>query len=62
VSSSTGFPASNGENKDALGSPWRRGIVVIAFASRTEDPGFESRQRVRLNLRSLYIGVLLSKT
>jgi hypothetical protein len=27
--------------------PWRRGIVVIASASRTEDPGFESRQGVR---------------
>jgi hypothetical protein len=25
---------------------WRRGIVVIASASRTEDPGFESRQDV----------------
>jgi hypothetical protein len=30
-----------------LGSPWRRGIVVIAYASRPEDPGFESRQGVR---------------
>jgi hypothetical protein len=37
--------------------PWRRGIVVIASASRTEDPGFESRQV----FRSLYIEVLLSK-
>jgi hypothetical protein len=27
--------------------PWRRGIVVIASALRTEDPGFESRQGVR---------------
>jgi hypothetical protein len=27
--------------------PWRRGIVVIASASRTEDPGFESCQGVR---------------
>jgi hypothetical protein len=27
--------------------PWRRGIVVIASAYRTEDPGFESRQGVR---------------
>jgi hypothetical protein len=24
--------------------PWRGGIVVIASVSRTEDPGFESRQ------------------
>jgi hypothetical protein len=28
--------------------PWRRGIVFIASTSRTEDPGFESRQVVRL--------------
>jgi hypothetical protein len=27
--------------------PCRRGIVVIASAYRTEDPGFESRQGVR---------------
>jgi hypothetical protein len=27
--------------------PWRRGIVVVASAYRTEDPGFESRQGVR---------------
>jgi hypothetical protein len=27
--------------------PWRRGIVVIASAYRTEDPWFESRQGVR---------------
>jgi hypothetical protein len=27
--------------------PCRRGIVVIASACRTEDPGFESRQGVR---------------
>jgi hypothetical protein len=27
--------------------PWRCGIVVIAAASRTDDPGFESRQVVR---------------
>jgi hypothetical protein len=27
--------------------PSRRRIVVIAFADRTEDPGFESRQGVR---------------
>jgi hypothetical protein len=26
---------------------WRRGIVVIECAYRTEDPGFESRQGVR---------------
>jgi hypothetical protein len=26
---------------------WRRGIVVIAFAYRTEDPVFKSRQGVR---------------
>jgi hypothetical protein len=30
-----------------LGLPWRSGIVVIAYAYRTEDPGFESRQGVR---------------
>jgi hypothetical protein len=30
-----------------LGTPWRRGIVVIASAYRTEDPGLESRQGVR---------------
>jgi hypothetical protein len=39
--------------------PWRRGIVVIASAYRTEDPGFESRQGVRF-FRNLYIAVLLS--
>jgi hypothetical protein len=27
--------------------PWWRGIVVIASAYRTKDPGFESRQGVR---------------
>jgi hypothetical protein len=27
--------------------PWRRGIVVIASAYRTEDAGFKSRQGVR---------------
>jgi hypothetical protein len=27
--------------------PWRRSIVVIAYAYRTEEPGFESRQGVR---------------
>jgi hypothetical protein len=27
--------------------PWRRGVVVIASASRTEDPVFESRQGAR---------------
>jgi hypothetical protein len=27
--------------------PWRRGMVGIASASSTEDPGFESRQGVR---------------
>jgi hypothetical protein len=26
---------------------WRRGIVVIASAYRTEDPGFQSREGVR---------------
>jgi hypothetical protein len=36
--------------------------VVIAPASRTEDPGFESRQGARLLRRSLCIAVLLSKT
>jgi hypothetical protein len=36
---------------------WHMYVVVIASASRTEDPGFESRQGVR----SLYIAVLLSK-
>jgi hypothetical protein len=38
---------------------WRRGIVIVASAYRTEDPGFESRQGVRF-LRNLYIAVLLS--
>jgi hypothetical protein len=28
-------------------APWRHGIVVIASAYMTEDPGFESRQGVR---------------
>jgi hypothetical protein len=28
-------------------SPWRRGVVVVASASRPEDPEFESRQGVR---------------
>jgi hypothetical protein len=27
--------------------PWRRGIVVIAFAYRTQDSGFKSRQAVK---------------
>jgi hypothetical protein len=27
--------------------PWRRGILVIPSAYRTEDPGFESQQGVR---------------
>jgi hypothetical protein len=35
----------------------RRGKVVSASSSRTEDPGFESRQGVR----SSHIAVLLSK-
>jgi hypothetical protein len=35
-------------------------LVVIASASRTEDPGFESRQGVSF-FRFLYIAVLLSK-
>jgi hypothetical protein len=39
--------------------PWRRGIVVIASAYRTEDPGFESCQGVRF-FRIFYIAVLLS--
>jgi hypothetical protein len=30
------------------GTPWGRGIVAIASAYRTEDPGFKSRQGVRL--------------
>jgi hypothetical protein len=30
-----------------LKRPWRRGIVVITSAYRSEDPGFESRQGVR---------------
>jgi hypothetical protein len=29
--------------------PWRRGIVDITSAYRTEDPGFESCQGVRLS-------------
>jgi hypothetical protein len=40
--------------------PGRRGIVVIASASRTEDPGFESRQGVRF-LGVVNIAVLLPK-
>jgi hypothetical protein len=40
--------------------PWRGGIVVIAYASRPEDPGFESRQGVRF-LELINIAVLLSK-
>jgi hypothetical protein len=36
------------------------GIMVIASAYRTEDPGFESRQGVRF-FRNFYIAVLLSK-
>jgi hypothetical protein len=39
--------------------PWRRGIVVIAYAYRTEDPGFESRQGVGF-CSFLGIAVLLS--
>jgi hypothetical protein len=37
--------------------PWRRGIVVIASAYRTEDIGFESHQGVRF--LGLYIHTLL---
>jgi hypothetical protein len=40
---------------------WRRGIVVIASANRTEDPGFESRQGVMFLGLYAYIAVLLSK-
>jgi hypothetical protein len=39
---------------------WRRGIIVIVSAYRTEDPGFESRQCERF-LGVNYIAVLLSK-
>jgi hypothetical protein len=28
--------------------PWWRGIVAIASAYRTKDPGFESRQREKI--------------
>jgi hypothetical protein len=42
------------QNKIFLMEPRRRGIVVIASASRKEDPGFESRQGVRF-LVFLYI-------
>jgi hypothetical protein len=42
--------------------PWRRGIVVIVSASRTEDPGFESRQGVRfLGLHALSLCVFEKK-
>jgi hypothetical protein len=37
---------------------WRRGIVVIVSAYRTEKPGFGSRRGVRV-FRNLYIAVLL---
>jgi hypothetical protein len=33
--------------------PWWRGVVVIAYASRTEDPGFEFRQGERLMKKDL---------
>jgi hypothetical protein len=40
----------------------RRGLLVIASASRPEDPGFEYRQCViRFLPRSLYIPAMLSK-
>jgi hypothetical protein len=41
--------------------PWWRGIVVIASASRIEDPRFESRRGVRFLGLYMYITVLLSK-
>jgi hypothetical protein len=41
--------------KDKGKSPWRRGIVVIAYSSRRKDPMFESQQSVRfLGLHSLH--------
>jgi hypothetical protein len=33
--------------KGGIFLPWRRGIVVIASASRTVDPGFDCHQGVR---------------
>jgi hypothetical protein len=39
---------------------WRRVIVVIASAQRTEDPGFEFRQGVRFLGFYMYIAGLLS--
>jgi hypothetical protein len=32
--------------KMKLKRPWRRGVVVIVSANRTEDRGFESRQNM----------------
>jgi hypothetical protein len=48
-------------NKFRHSNPWRSGVVVIASAYRTEDPGFESHQGVRF--LGLYTGIalLLSK-
>jgi hypothetical protein len=43
----TELTAQRNEKKLSYG-PWQRGIVVIASAYRTEDPGFESRQGVRV--------------
>jgi hypothetical protein len=37
--------------------PWRRGIVVIESASRTEDTGFESRQYVMF--LGLYVNITI---
>jgi hypothetical protein len=44
---------------DTIQLSWRRGIMVIASASRTEDPGFKFHQGV--GFRFLYVAVLLSK-
>jgi hypothetical protein len=41
--------------------PWRRCSVVIASASRADDPGFESLRSVRIYSHYTYIAVLLSK-
>jgi hypothetical protein len=46
--------------KSFVKSPCRHVIEVIAFAYRTEDPGFESRQVVRFSGLYTYIAVLLS--
>jgi hypothetical protein len=40
------YPKESKPSKARGSNPWRRGIVVIASAYRTDNSGFESRQGV----------------